>query len=239
MSDPPPQRPRSLGIWPPDALLGEEILEATVDLVIGLVTQIVDQASGISVSLLSHDTAGFHTPSATSTDVREVDAVQYETDQGPCVEAARTGTPVNVVIADERERWPEFACHSAERGMVSVLSVPLLDGEGVIGALNVYSDRPHAFTEHDQRVVGHFAQHAAVLLTHASVFMTSDWISDQLEEALSMADVIGQAKGILLAKGYSAEEALASLRRASDRTNQRLSDVAYDIVASTRRARSS
>lgn len=239
MSDAASHRPHAAGIWPPDALLGEELLEATLDLVIALVTETLDGTIGISVTLFSRETAGYHTPSATSAEVRDVDAVQYETDQGPCVEAARTGEPVNAVIAPTWRRWPEFAQQSAQRGIRSVLSMPLLDGDDVIGALNAYSDRAHMFTAHDQRLARHFARHAGVLLTHALRFMTGDWINEQLAGALSRVDVIGQAKGILIAKGYSAEDALTSLRRASERTNRRLSEVAQDMVASSRRGRQS
>lgn len=238
MPDPASDGGRSAGIWPPEALLGEEMLEATLDLLIRLASHTFDGADGISVSLLSREPGRFHTPSATSADLRELDAVQYETDQGPCVEAARTGEPVNVVIRSEERRWPEFARQSAKRGLRSVLSVPLHDRERVIGALNLYSERSQVFAEPDRDTVCRFACHAAVALKHASEFMTRDWIDEKLEEALSRADLIGQAKGILMAKGYSPDEASDSLRRASDRSNRTLSEVAQDIVASSRRGRS-
>lgn len=239
MPDEPSPGAQPAGVWPPEAILGEEILEATLDLVISLVACAVEGADGISVSLLSRASGALHTPTATSVEVREVDAAQYESDRGPCVEAARAGEQVNVVIGRERRRWPEFAREAARRGMRSVLSVPLLDGEHVIGALNVYSQCSQPFAERDQRVVGHFARHAAVVLGHAAEFMTRDWISEQVAESLSRADVIGQAKGILVARGYSPEDALATLRRASERSNRKLSEVAEDMVASSRRTRPS
>lgn len=239
MSERPLRRRRSASIWPPEPLLGEEVLEATLDLVISLVTCTVQGAAGMSVSLRTRAPGEFHTPSATSTALRELDAAQYETNRGPCIEAARTGEPVNAVIASERRRWPEFTKEAAKRGMKSVLSVPLVNGEGVIGALNVYSERSQVFGEHDQRVVAQFARHAGVVLKHASEFMMSDWISEQVDEALSTADVIGQAKGILIANGYTADEALATLRRSSRRSNRKLRDVAQDMVTSSRRVRPS
>jgi GAF domain-containing protein len=225
-------------IWPPQPLLGEVILEATLDLVTSLVTSIVEGADGISVSLVSRG-GGLHTPTATSAEVREVDAVQYTTGRGPCVEATRTGEVVNIVVASEHGRWPEFTKEAASRRFGSVLSVPLLDRGHPIGALNVYSERSDPFSEHDRCVVGHFAHHAAVVLERAAQFMTGAWINEQLAEAESRAEIVGQAKGILVANGYSADEALATLRRASERSNRQLSEVAQDIVASSRRGRPS
>jgi response regulator NasT len=55
---------------------------------------------------------------------------------------------------------------------------------------------------------------------------------DQLYDALVSRDVIGQAKGILMAaEGFSDEEAFLVLVRASQRENKKLRDVAVDVVA--------
>lgn len=52
-----------------------------------------------------------------------------------------------------------------------------------------------------------------------------------LTEALESRDVIGQAKGILMAsQGISADEAFNILRRASQRLNVKLRDVAAQVV---------
>lgn len=53
-----------------------------------------------------------------------------------------------------------------------------------------------------------------------------------LREALTSRDLIGQAKGILMAsEGVSADEAFDILRRASQRMNVKLRDVAAQLVA--------
>jgi AmiR/NasT family two-component response regulator len=52
-----------------------------------------------------------------------------------------------------------------------------------------------------------------------------------MEEALQSRDVIGQAKGVLMAReGVGPEEAFAMLRRASQRLNVKLRDVARQIA---------
>ena len=58
----------------------------------------------------------------------------------------------------------------------------------------------------------------------------------QLQEAVATRDVIGQAKGILMAtESISADEAFAILSRASQRENRKLRDVAAEIVTNTSR----
>ncbi len=58
-----------------------------------------------------------------------------------------------------------------------------------------------------------------------------------LEKALETRDIIGQAKGILMARQQiDADAAFDVLRRASQRSNTKLRDVASDLVASVIKA---
>ena len=66
--------------------------------------------------------------------------------------------------------------------------------------------------------------------------MSVQLANQHLQDALESRDVIGQAKGILMAReGLDADEAFDVLRRASQRTNRKLRDVASDLI--TRQAR--
>lgn len=60
---------------------------------------------------------------------------------------------------------------------------------------------------------------------------------DQLHEAIRSRDVIGQAKGILMTTGLSEEEAFDLLRRASQRANLKLRDIAAELVGKDARGR--
>lgn len=53
----------------------------------------------------------------------------------------------------------------------------------------------------------------------------------RFHEALASRDVIGQAKGILMERhGVGADEAFTTLRRASNRLNVRLRDIAQRVA---------
>lgn len=235
-----PSEPLGHGLASPvvelgDVLFGEQTLDAVLDLVVSLACSGVTRADWVSVSLVSKAVPDrFETRSATSEGVRDVDATQYSTGQGPCVEAIRTGQNVHVVLNEEVQRWPDFVRDATEMGAASVLSTPLYARESVIGSLNIYSSEASPFGADDQELALAFAGHASVVLANAAAFMTRDLVNHQLQEALASRDLIGQAKGILMArKGCSSDEAFDVLRRASQRVNRKLRDVAQDVVDGT------
>ncbi|HEX2383900.1 MAG TPA: ANTAR domain-containing protein, partial [Acidimicrobiales bacterium] len=101
------------------------------------------------------------------------------------------------------------------------------------GAFNLYARKPSAFTAQDHDRGTLFAEQAAVAIANTEVYWRTYNLTQNLQTALENRDVIGQAKGILMARhGFSADEAFDELRRASQRRNVKLRDVA-DSVAHT------
>jgi len=77
------------------------------------------------------------------------------------------------------------------------------------------------------------AGQAAVVLANASTLMSAELSNRHLRDALESRDVIGQAKGILMARyGVSADRAFEDLRRASQGNGRKLRDVAEEVVGS-------
>jgi hypothetical protein len=68
-----------------------------------------------------------------------LDGTQYRLGSGPCLAAASTGRPSELLNTRAATEWPEFAAHAAERGCGSVLSFPFPAPERVSGAFNVYA----------------------------------------------------------------------------------------------------
>ncbi len=112
-----------------------------------------------------------------------------------------------------------------------MLSTPLALRERTLGSLNLYSRTEESFAPAEEQAAQAFAGQASVVLTNATALATSAMVNDQLREALVTRDVIGQAKGILMARqGCSADEAFDVLRRASQRANRTLADMAEELV---------
>src|SRR3954468_17330747 len=95
----------------------------------------------------------------------QVDEVQYDQGEGPCLEALRTGREIYVPELPVDTRWSRYREHAVASGVRSSLSLPLSVSEQTIGALNVYCKQPEAFDERLRQSFGIFAAQAAAGLT--------------------------------------------------------------------------
>ena len=157
-----------------------------------------------------------YTVVSTSELARAIDESQYETMEGPCLDASRYGE--SYVVGDMRVdgRWPAFSGIAAERGALSSLSLPLVVRGESLGALNLYSTREHGF-DGAEATGESFARQASVALANARVYQASRALAESYEEALKAAAAVEQAKGRIMAeRGVSAEEAARILGNAPE-----------------------
>jgi GAF domain-containing protein len=166
----------------------------------------------------------------------QVDSAQYETGVGPCLDAFRNQKVFRIESTIEDEHWPDFSQACVEHGILSTMSLPLgVRGNG-IGALNLYSKQPAAFSDDDEQVGMMFGAQASVALANAQLYASAYRLTQQLQEALSSRAVIDQAKGILMGqRGMGADEAFEVLRTDSQRENRKLRDLAQEMVDRARR----
>lgn len=217
-------------------LLSEETITSLLEIVVNLSVSSVRGVSGASVSLIVDDQGHLKTSNASSPDFREIDEGQYQDGLGPCVEAIRTGTETSIALP--APQWPIFSERAQLGGVTSVFSLPLQVRDETTGALNLYSIGGDSLSESATEVARSLAGHAAVVLANAATLASSELIRQHLEEALTSRDLIGQAKGILMAReAMTADEAFDVLRRASQRSNRKLRDIAVELVSNQDRPR--
>lgn len=102
------------------------------------------------------------TTAAASNDVAlAVDTAQYDSGHGPCVEALERGRAVGVDDYAVERRWPGVATVARSHGVRSSLSLPLRNGGGVLGALNMYSEQRASFDPPARHVAEVLARQAA------------------------------------------------------------------------------
>ena len=175
------------------------------------------------------------TAAYTTVTTLEVDAVQYQLDQGPCLDAARDRADVAATIGeggDAEERWPLFAAAVRSDGIRSLMALPLLSGAECVGALNLYSREPHAFDEFDASVARVAAARAADAIVAVTQLDGAKRLAGQLEQAMASRAVIEQAKGVLMAlRGIDEHEAFDWLRTSSQGRNVKVRDLATHVVA--------
>src|SRR5690348_9007058 len=123
--------------------------------------------------------------------VTQVDQAQYRTGEGPCLNAMYEQHTVRLSDMATDSRWPNFSREALATGVRSMLSFQLYVIRDNLGALNLYSSRVAAFTDESEQVGLLFAAHAAVAMAGARR-------QENLVRALTLRDLIGQAKGILM-----------------------------------------
>ncbi|MHA3700844.1 GAF and ANTAR domain-containing protein [Jatrophihabitans sp. YIM 134969] len=171
----------------------------------------------------------FSTPASSGRLPEDVDALQYETGQGPCLSAiSEEGTFRTADLAAETERWPRFSRRAAaELDVHSMLSMRLFVQDDTLGALNFYSHRIGAFDDTIAEAGALFAAHAALALSNAD----EQDENLNLKRALDSSRLIGAATGILMAHHrLTQEQAFDVLRQVSQNSNRKLRDVADDVV---------
>lgn len=197
----------------------DELLQRIVD----LGQSYLQECDGVSLMMIRKG-GEISSPAYSSRVAYESDLAQYETDEGPCLEAIRAHETIVIDDLLEDERWPDYGRRASELGVRSMISFRLFVLGDTMGALDFYSARPNAFDVHDRSIGQVFASHAAVAMKAAVA-------ESSLEAALATRDLIGQAKGVLMAQeAITADAAFRRLQEISQRENRPLRSVAKEIT---------
>ena len=199
-------------------------VEETLELVLVAAVD-TSPATDLAGVLLLEGRGRIVSPTTTGEVVNELDQVQAEHGEGPCVESIYDEEMVHIGdFSEHLDRWPHFARRALDLGVHSSLSFRLFTDGSRAGSLNLFSHRANAFGEEDRVLGALFANQAGLALRGARRVA-------QLDRAVASRDVIGTAKGILMERfGISDDEAFQRLVRSSQDTNMKLVDVARWLV---------
>jgi anti-anti-sigma factor len=104
----------------------DEAVSAALRLVVALARAAVEGADGVSVSLRRHH--ALETVAASDQTISDMDADQYATGEGPCVDASVAGHRFHARSLASETRWPEFTPRARALGINAILSSPLIAG---------------------------------------------------------------------------------------------------------------
>lgn len=167
---------------------------------------------------------GVRTQAGTAELAYQVDQVQYDTGEGPCLSSLYQQRTVRLSNMATETRWPRFTLRAVELGVGSMLSFQLYVARDNLGALNLYSRDADAFTDESEQVGLLFATHAALAMVGARR-------EERLNRAMEVRDLIGQAKGILIERHkLTGDQAITLLVRASQNANRKLVEIARHLV---------
>lgn len=201
-------------------------LQDTLDAIVQATRTSIPAFEHVSLSLRGRD-GTIETVAGNDQLVWELDAVQYDLHEGPCVDAIEHKPVVVVENLRHEQRWPRYVRIAVEKGVRSQVGVRLFTDGKHVGGLNLYSTEHDDVDEDSVDIARLFATHAAVILGHAQE-------EHHLNQALQSRKRIGQAIGILMER-YRIDEdrAFQFLLRASQTSNIKLRDVADEVVTSS------
>lgn len=206
-------------------LTTQRTLPAKLEAVVAMVKQAVDGCDSAGVILLVEGE-----PTTTAVTDRlavEIDLVQYETGEGPCLSAIEDGHAVRIDVVAMERRFARVAPGALAHDVRSILSVPLVFEEESVGALNLYSHEPDAFGGRALELVQPLADYAAEAIRTSALYAYSLDMVDGLMEGMEARAVIHRAREVLTAtEGLSAEAALDRLRHLALASGRSMHDVA-------------
>ena len=204
-------------------------LEDMVKRVTGVAVEALPGCDFAGISLLTEGKVT--TRAATADLVIDIDATQYKTREGPCLQAIREDEIFLVASMVDEQRFPNWAPKAFAAGISSAMSLPLKVKGETIGALNLYSASTDGFTPADQPVAQVLADQAAVALLNGQIYDRALRLTDQLQTALESRTVIGQATGILMCReDISPEVAFEMIKTASQDSNVKLRVIAQEMI---------
>jgi hypothetical protein len=162
-----------------------------------------------------------------------VDAAQYASGRGPCLDAWRELQTVRLDrICDAEDRYPEFAASARGAGISSALSVPVTASSKGLGALNFYAHAEGVFSDVDVIAAQAVVIPIGATIANVSAYWHAHDLAIQLEQAMASRAAIEQAKGIIMASmGCDPDTAFQVLRSQSQAQNRKLRELAEELVA--------
>ena len=173
------------------------------------------------------------TAGASTSLAEEVDRVQYAIGHGPCLDALRGGSETYVPDLAQDPRWPRYGPEAAARGVRSSLSIPVVDGRGIVlGVVKVYSAEVDGLDQHQRRTGRELGLEVAGGVGLANTLVATAHELDDRIDAMDTRRTIDLATGLLMGRlGCSPEEAFGLLRLESQNHNVKVHDVAIDLLS--------
>jgi len=157
-----------------------------------------------------------------------IDKLERETGEGPCLDAIVEEGYQHDPDITAHATWPALTKrvleHTPVRGMIGYR---LLVGGNKVGALNIFSDHPHALTTESADIGAVVASFASVALAGAAQHDRAE----TLQRGLESNREIGKAIGLIMAAHKIGDaEALNVLKKVSSELNVKLADIARRVV---------
>ncbi len=166
-----------------------------------------------------------------------IQATQSLSDQYKKKPPLKVGESISGQVVKEKKpiavfdvtREPGFMYQDLARaeGLCSLLSVPMMIKDRVIGVINSYTPEPHRFTEEEIKVLQAVANQAAISIENTNLL--ERFLA--MEEELQSRKIIEKAKGLLMRnRKISEDEAFGLLRKQSMNSRRSMREISEAVV---------
>lgn len=223
-----------------------DVVQAFVDLSFELVqdydlVELLDQLTATCARLLDVASAGLlladergtlHLAASSSERTHDLEMLQLQRDDGPCLDCFRSDTPVLVPdLRAEQERWPQFVPAALRVGLLSVHALPMVLRGSTLGALGLFGEHTGRLNDDDLALAQALVHVAGVAIVNEKSAADRETVNAQLQHALSSRIILEQAKGVLAHAGtLDMAAAFDVLRGYARHRGRRLSLVASQVV---------
>ncbi len=206
-----------------------------IDVLTTLSDRCVELVDAAATGILLADAHGnLKVMAASSEQASVLELFQVQNEEGPCLDAFRSGQPVVHGDLSGGSPWPRFAQLAIDAGLPSVHAVPMRVRANVLGTLNLFMAERRTLPDADVTLAQALAHGATLALLQNRAAEDSQRLTAQLQGALNSRVTIEQAKGVLSELGrMDTEEAFRRLRSYARNHNAMLTDVAAGVVNRT------
>ena len=183
-------------------------------------------AASIAISIAGRPA----TAAVTARVALELDMVQYDTQDGPCLTAFQSMSTIRVDLVEQGDAFPHFALAARRKGVRGVLSVPATWGDEVVATLNLYS-RSGPFDQSAESIASVLGAQVAIAVSRSPEFAAARGVVEQVQrDADDEADVNLAAGLLMVNESCTAEQAEGLLRQAANRDERTVLEIAQRII---------
>jgi GAF domain-containing protein len=170
------------------------------------------------------------TAAMTGTIALELDLVQYDSDDGPCLTSFHTADALRLDVIEHGDAFPHVAAAARSVGVRAVLSVPAIWGGETVGTLNLYS-RTRPFDQSAMTIAAVLAAQVAIAVSRSPEFVAARAVVEEAQRNADDQSQIAFATGLLIGtQDCTVEQAEGLLRQAAEQDEQSIVQIAQRII---------
>lgn len=171
-------------------------IQAILDQLVHRIVELLP-VTAAGVTLIAEGKAP-HYIAASDASALHFEKLQTKIGEGPCLLAYRSGEAVSVPDLRSDDRFPAFAREGLKAGLAAVFTFPLRDGEGGLGALDLYRDTSGALSTKNLVAAQTLADVATAYLLNAQARTEARTTSEKFEYGTLHDPLTGLANRRLL-----------------------------------------